>query len=268
MKTHYIAPLFSGEIDTQEQQALLAVQGFCAHQNYEMLINDVNCYPNTLAHLRPDHSALVQNIARACAAAVLARDVLRYQRGDVRLIAVDGRPWQVARKTFKGAELMEAVWQYALPPYVMRGMPDPVISTMASCTVQEVREVFKQGTPIDDYTFVTHAHHVPRVERVASREAAGRCFEVQTPACIVHCAAQMDEACCFAHRVVEASEPRGYECARAEMVEMLLSVFDAFSHCVQRFTRGRCNPEIALAEWHRKRREKRAMDDHRAGTHP
>lgn len=243
------APFYKGLVDApdRESMALITAQDPTTHNPiaYDRYIELVKAS-------REKHPELVQDIARAYAAAMEARAFQRLGSSPI-LVSVEGCEQTVGGLSMTGGEIMEHIWG-SMPIEITSGIPKH-IEHISHCTIEEVRAITKKF-PDMHIAAVTHGYHLPRVETMLREEVSPDVkVQVRTPMEIMNKydnpADQMD---CFAYDVVKAGEPTDAFVSREKKMEWIYGPLHAVSRIGETVTGW--NLEMYLAERARTKRQK------------
>lgn len=245
------APFYKGLVDApdRESMALITAQdptthNPIAHDRYVALIKEA----------QGRHPELVQDIARAYAAAIEARAFQR--NGDSPfLVSVEGCEQTVGGEQMTGGRIIEHIWD-SMPIEIISGVPQH-IEHISHCTIEEARTI-TQKFPGMHIAAVTHGYHVARVETMLQEEVQPDVrIQVRTPMEIMNkYEDSSDEMDAFAYDVVKAGEPTDAIVARERKMEWIYGPLHMVSRLGEKMSGW--NLEMYLAERARTNRQNRS----------
>lgn len=189
---------------------------------------------------------LVQDIARATAAAVMARIAREEWHEDAVLVTVEGCSQRVGDRVLTGAAITQAIWRNVVPRALIAGIPMR-IAHRSRCTVEEIRAVLALEPELRQVYGVTHDYHRARTRRMLHEEGVSY-RHVYTPEDVVrdHMRTTYPPSL-FARDLLNAASMPEAVLARERRNEHVYTCLHAVSRLGEQVTRGRWNLEVTLA---------------------
>lgn len=214
--------------------------------------------PTTHAPIEPDqylalvresagiYPELVQDIARATAAAVMARIAREEWHENPVLVTVEGCSQRVGDKVLTGAAITQAIWKNVVPRELIAGIPMRIAHT-SRCTVEEIRAMLALEPGASQVYGVTHDYHRARTRRMLSEEGV-RYQHVYTPEDVVRDHMRTSHPpLLFAQDLMTAAAMPESVLATERRNEHAYACLHAVSRLGEQVTRGRWNLEVTLA---------------------
>lgn len=242
-KTALVAPLYKGLVQNPDSAAvaLMTKRDPTTHNTIE----DAT-YIELMHSQRENTPELLQNVARATAAAVLAH------KEHAHLISVEGCPQQVGDNTLVGSEIVEHIWRGVVPRDIIN--PEQfIIEDISGCTVEEVRTIMSHLSRIGIIDGVTHEYHKPRTEQIFQEEKAFlQHTVVRTPSSVANSLSKFFPRAEYIREVIRAGEPTQEFIEQEQKMERILGPLHTVSRMMEKGTFGLFNLEKTLAARMRK----------------
>ncbi len=257
MESRIYAPMFKGIVEAPTPEGAMLLSGKndagdpLSGEEYIRLVRQQNTPKGS--------PQLVQDIARATGAAILAHNVFK-QDVDPRLISVEGCAHRVGSEVLSGSEIMGRIWQNIVPGEVMAGLRPPELFDISTCTVEEVRAILAlRSNATEAIVPVTDRYHRARVEQTFREEGKNVPLAVFTPAEAAHQADVTRVMKDFLRELMLAAAPsEKFESTEWWAETLLNGPLHAVSRTTENWTGF--SPEITLAHILRKRVKKDTKD--------
>lgn len=204
---------------------------------------------------------LVQDIARAQAAAILARNT-EWHGGRARLVSVEGCRHVVGGETMSGARLMGRIWENVVPSEIVGGLPPPELVSLSLCTVEEIRAILNRRRDNTELVVpITHDYHADRVQRILKEEDPRVYASLMTPDDALRQVDAFPETKTFLQRLIRAAEPSAEFRRKEERAERFVNgPLHAVSHWIEQRTKRPARVGWNLESWLARKLRIRADD--------